>query len=164
MIKWSNEIDAIKELSKTKTLQEIGESYGVSRQRMYQVYSKFGIETGLRKRRGFLHGKPPKYHWLNKMLVLKGVPKELRIDLLNTMEIPDNCPILGAPLNYLGTGRSGFTRGDNSPSIDQIKPGEGYTKDNMAIISWRANRIKNDGTYEELYKIAKWLESKVKNK
>jgi len=163
MIKWDEEIETIKELNKTKTLQEIGDIYGVSRQRMYQVYEKFGLETGQRQRNNFLRDKPPKYYWLNKMLCIKGIPKKERMEILKTAVIPDVCPILGIPLNYLGTGVACWSRTDNSPSIDQLIPGKGYHKDNINIISWRANRIKNDGTYEELFAIAAWVENKVCN-
>ena len=65
-------------------------------------------------------------------------------DLLEEdIQIPPTCPILGIPLF------SSEKRTDNSPSIDRIDSSKGYTKDNIVIISWRANRIKNDGTAEE---------------
>ena len=72
--------------------------------------------------------------------------------------IPDTCPILGMPL-FKNKGRSRPTA--NSPSIDRIDSSKGYTKDNIAIISWRANHLKNNGTIEEFKKIVKWLETKV---
>jgi hypothetical protein len=43
---------------------------------------------------------------------------------------------------------SGFR--ENSPSIDRIDSIEGYTVDNIQIISWKANRIKAYATVEEL--------------
>jgi hypothetical protein len=66
---------------------------------------------------------------------------------------PDNCPILGIPLDYSGSGRK-----ENSPTFDQVLAGGGYTKDNVMIISWRANRIKNDGTADEHRLIAEFME------
>lgn len=62
--------------------------------------------------------------------------------------IPDVCPILGIPL-ILGD----RTKRDSSPSIDRIIPSLGYTKENIVIISLRANRIKSDATIMELGKI-----------
>ena len=50
-----------------------------------------------------------------------------------------------------------------SPSIDRIDSTKGYTKDNIQIISWRANRIKNDSTPEELMQIATYMRNLTKN-
>lgn len=55
------------------------------------------------------------------------------------------CPIFGFKLNWNG---SGFR--ETSPSIDRIDSTKGYTKDNIQIISWKANRIKGYASVEEL--------------
>lgn len=158
-IVWKNEIDVLKQNLKTKTLQQIADDYGVSKQRLYQVMQKFGLSTNVRKRKSFLEGKGPKYYWFNKMMTAKNIPKEDRVRLLEEVELPDNCPMLGVPLNYEGGNGEGWNgRTDNSPSIDQICPSKGYTKDNIQIISWRANRIKNDATPEELVKISQFMQ------
>lgn len=147
---WKNEIENIKQLLlEGKTTQEIGKLYGVSKQRIYQVMTKFNLVTNARTRKNFLRDKDRKYYWFNKMLCQKGIPRKDRTELLESFEVPDICPILGLVLNYDGTGEEGWKRDECSPSIDQIEAGKGYTKDNMLIISWRANRIKNDGTPEE---------------
>ena len=159
---WAEKINEIEVLlSSGMTLEDIGEKFGVTKQRMYQVLQKFGISTPIHKRKSFLSGKPPKYYWLNRMLTLKKLPKEERTFLLSTLDIPDHCPIFNIPLNYEGTGREGFSRGDNSPSIDRIDSRKGYTKDNIHIISWRANRIKNDSTPEELRALADYMEKYI---
>lgn len=67
--------------------------------------------------------------------------------------VPKKCPILGIPLIWEG----GQGQQDGSPSIDRIVPEKGYTADNVWIISWRANRIKNNATVEELELIAEAL-------
>lgn len=69
---------------------------------------------------------------------------------------PTHCPILGLKLDYESLEGK---RTDNSPSFDKIIPEKGYVKGNVQIISWRANRIKNDGTAEEHQKIADFLKS-----
>ena len=63
---------------------------------------------------------------------------------------PTHCPVLGLKLE-VSTGKGGA---DNSYSIDRVDSSKGYTKDNVVIISWRANRIKSDSTPEELRKLA----------
>lgn len=68
------------------------------------------------------------------------------------VEFPDRCPILGMKLDY-----SGKHRKENSPSFDRINPKKGYVKGNVIVCSWRANRIKNDGTAKEHELIAKFL-------
>lgn len=60
------------------------------------------------------------------------------------LDWPDVCPVLGIELDYFNE-----TMCDNSVSFDRIDSTKGYVKGNVAIISWRANRIKNDGTAEE---------------
>lgn len=163
-ILWKDEIQNIKEkLSRGNTIEEIGEFYGVSKQRIYQVMTKFGLRTSLRERKNFLVEKEPKYYWLNKMLTIKQIPIEERRKLLEDINVPDVCPMLGIQLNYDGVGEGGWSRKDNSPSLDRINNKLGYTKDNIQIISWRANRIKNDSTPEELIKIAIYMYILTKN-
>lgn len=67
--------------------------------------------------------------------------------------VPEFCPALGMKLE--------FTPGKyspNCPSIDALIPEKGYIPGNIAVISHRANSIKNNATPEELRKIADWLE------
>jgi len=62
--------------------------------------------------------------------------------------IPEYCPILGIPIKHNTTGLQ-----PDSPSIDRIDNSKGYTKDNIRVISNRANILKKDITIEELEKI-----------
>jgi hypothetical protein len=62
--------------------------------------------------------------------------------------IPDVCPVLGIPL-YVGD----RNHHDNAPSLDRKDSTQGYVKSNVVVISYRANRIKNDATIEELEKV-----------
>ena len=59
------------------------------------------------------------------------------------------CPLLNIPLIY-----GAQKRDDHVASLDRRDPSKGYTPDNCKVISTRANRLKNDGTKEELELIA----------
>ena len=72
--------------------------------------------------------------------------------------IPDVCPVLGIPL-FLAGGK----RTDNSPSVDRVDSSKGYTKDNVRVISWRANKLKQDASLEEVEKIAVYMKQHVAN-
>ena len=67
--------------------------------------------------------------------------------------IPDKCPVLGLRLE-IGTGRAH----DASPSLDRIRPNEGYVPGNIIVVSHRANTIKSNATVEELRIVASFYE------
>lgn len=82
-----------------------------------------------------------------------GVPFALvREDIV----IPTHCPVLGIPLS-IGLGRPH----DGSPSLDRLIPILGYIRGNVAVISHRANTLKNSGTVAELRLIADWMERQL---
>jgi hypothetical protein len=62
---------------------------------------------------------------------------------------------LGIPLE-----RTGMNNRDSSPSLDCIVPSLGYIPSNIAVISYRANRIKNDSNLEELESLVIWLKQR----
>ena len=73
---------------------------------------------------------------------------------LTDVPIPKICPILEVPL-ILGTA-------DNyefAPSIDRIDPSKGYISGNVKVVSLLANRMKNNGTREQLLMFAKNIEN-----
>ena len=72
------------------------------------------------------------------------------------IKIPSHCPVLNIPLQRSVDNQG--KKSDNSPSIDRIDNTKGYTKDNIRIISWKANRLKNDATLEELKLIVEYME------
>jgi hypothetical protein len=79
-------------------------------------------------------------------------------DLTETdIVVPAVCPVLDIPLQR-HVGGKGKTH-DDSPTLDKIVPALGYVKGNVAVISGRANRIKNDASAEEHRKIANWIEA-----
>ena len=63
--------------------------------------------------------------------------------------VPTHCPVFGTPLIR---GTRGFH--ESSPSLDRIKPELGYVKGNIIVISFKANRMKQNATIEELEKLA----------
>lgn len=67
---------------------------------------------------------------------------------LNDIKIPNICPVLGIPL-FFGSGCCS----DNSPSLDQIIAGAGYTPDNIQVVSHRANTAKNCLSFDEFEKL-----------
>ena len=69
--------------------------------------------------------------------------------------IPEFCPILGLKLER---GKVDKNR-DNTPSLDRVFPEKGYVPGNIAVMSYRANRIKNNGTAAEHRLIADWMDS-----
>ena len=66
------------------------------------------------------------------------------------------CPIFKIKLE-----RSNLYTGDQSPSLDRIIPKLGYVKGNVQIMSHKANRIKNNATFEELIIIGKYYEKQL---
>jgi hypothetical protein len=71
------------------------------------------------------------------------------------LPIPQLCPVLGM---RLAPSEEGAGRNDSAPSIDRIQPELGYVPGNVVVISWRANRLKWEGSATEFRKLAEWLE------
>jgi hypothetical protein len=65
----------------------------------------------------------------------------------------NKCPVFGFELVW---NNAGFR--DTSPSIDRIDSSKGYTRDNIQIISWKANSIKSSSTVEDLRTVLKYME------
>lgn len=70
---------------------------------------------------------------------------------------PILCPVLGIPIDY-GRKQTAGPK-DDSPSIDRIIPQLGYVPGNVRIMSFRANRIRNNGTLEDFRKLVAFLET-----
>jgi hypothetical protein len=71
--------------------------------------------------------------------------------------IPEFCPILGVKLEF-----GDMATRDNSPSLDRVQSELGYIPGNVAVISFKANRIKNHGTAEQHRRIADWMDAQTK--
>ena len=82
--------------------------------------------------------------------------KKLNIEFTLTKDdivIPDTCPVFGFPLK-----REERESWMYAPSIDRIDNTKGYIKENIIIVSRRANILKKDATIEELRKLADYYE------
>lgn len=70
---------------------------------------------------------------------------------IKDIEIPDTCPILGITIAAQGPRTA-----ENSPELDRIVPELGYTRENVQVISRRANRYKNNASISELVLLGEW--------
>lgn len=89
---------------------------------------------------------------------------EIEFDLhASDVSIPIHCPILGVRLESgMGKGRGhAISLKDTAPSIDRVDNSRGYTIDNIIVVSFRANRIKSDASWQELLKIARFYEERA---
>lgn len=174
----ARDIEIYGKLCAGKTYAEVGGDYGVSRQRIKQIANRLAtlgyvVSTiGVRQeaRRAEQHSKrtqryganydaitenPDLRRYLGARVTAKrshalknGTPFDLTISDL--YPLPEVCPVLGITLNYGG----GNGAADDTMALDRIDPTKGYTKDNVVMVSQRANRIKNNATPAELRKIA----------
>lgn len=82
----------------------------------------------------------------------KGVPFEITTDYVESI-LPDECPIFNTPFKYYGN----KVAGELSPSLDRIDPAKGYVKDNIVVISNKANTIKSAYKSRDIFIVAQWL-------
>jgi hypothetical protein len=84
----------------------------------------------------------------------KGIDFNLELE---DIIIPNECPLLGLPF-IIGT-KDNY---EQTHSLDRVDPTKGYTKDNVWVVTKKANSMKNSATKEELlyfaYKIIEYFE------
>lgn len=107
-----------------------------------------------RKSRNWTH-KAAYVIWRNSLQRAKRYGMEHTLEL-SDIAIPETCPVLGIPLH-----REDKSTWMNAPSIDRIENDKGYTKENIIIVSRRANILKRDATIDELILMAEFY-SKLK--
>ena len=93
----------------------------------------------------------------------QNVPFNLTVDDMKDLikNAADICPALGVKMKIAKL----YANDSNySPSFDRIDPKKGYTKNNIVIVSNRANRIKSDATVDEIRKVADFYEKLLKDK
>ena len=65
--------------------------------------------------------------------------------------INEYCPVLNIPLDR--------STKDNVPTLDRLDNSKGYTKDNIVVISFKANRLKNNATVDDISKILYYMKT-----
>lgn len=68
----------------------------------------------------------------------------------------ETCPVFGIRLNYMNEKRA-----DDSPSLDRVNNQKGYVKGNVRVISFRANRLKQAMTAEELERLLRYARGEL---
>lgn len=91
------------------------------------------------------------YSRLKSSAKKRGICFDLEVTDLYELSYPITCPILNIPLKF-NKGKAE----DNSYSVDRKDSSLGYTSDNIWIISWKANRLKNDASTTDLQRIAEY--------
>lgn len=76
---------------------------------------------------------------------------------LDDIVIPEFCPIF----TQLKLEKSSKRVSSNSPSLDRKNPSEGYTPNNIWVISHKANTMKSNATLDELKEFGQWCLEQV---
>lgn len=150
-----------------KSLVEIAAIYGLSRQRIKQICQRHKLPNtvavrarsraktyfekwGVKEATDLYTVCREKFRAKKANATRVGIPWTV---CFGDLTWPKTCPILGISLNYFAEERE-----EGSPSFDRIDPNLGYVAGNVQIVSWRANRIKNDGSAQEHRLIAEYLD------
>ena len=162
------ECEAIKEEKRCKQNKEYCKTYyNQNKEKLRARSRKYywqNREKALAQKQGYHQArKSEAQHMLAPMLrgarrraQVKKLPFDLTIEWLETM-IVSHCPITLQPIDWLREQVVDGNAGPNSPSIDRNKPELGYIQSNCSIISYRGNRIKNDGTMDEHLRAAQYM-------
>jgi len=149
-------------LESGQSVAEVAAEMDITKQSLYQTIKtkKIHIPSQMNGRLKDMlanakTGKEAQYALAMYMISRKGVKTKLRPE--DILPLPNKCPILGIQLDYGTRGQAH----DATASIDKLIPELGYSKGNVAVLSRRANRIKNDATLAELKAIVSWMEQQL---
>lgn len=142
-------------LAEGLTTVELSLRLNVSRARVYQLLGRYGLKTPIQAKKSKFDMSDPHTGWFIRTMRSKALKNGELEALQEGLVFPEKCPVLGIPLIY---GENGM-RTDASATVDRIDNQKYYVPGNIHIISWRANRIKNDSTLEELDKLTAYLHS-----
>lgn len=134
-------------LTKALRVREDGYVYwGASRKKGVTYESWLSPETYQRTRLSTAMGNA------KKRAKALSLPFDLTVDYLASIFPSDQlCPALGIPLEW------GEANRKSSPSLDRIKPSEGYVRGNVCWLSQLANQIKSNATTAEICAVAEFL-------
>lgn len=108
------------------------------------------------KKRRLLNPK----HWLWVAAKNRAKKKNIEFNISeDDFELPSVCPLLNIPM-----WKNPEESCPNSYSLDRINPNKGYVKNNVWVISKRANVIKSNATIEELELLVINLRKKIEEK
>jgi hypothetical protein len=149
-IDWPPLVPELKTMIATGTsVKDIAQHFGVASLCIYKKISQYDLETPRylgKFRAGVMN---PRQRWLYDVLKKKAT-LEHRRELAMTTDLPTFCPVLGLELRY-------GCMGPDCASVDQKVPRGGYIPGNIAIMSHRANTLKNNGTLEEFTSLVSYL-------
>lgn len=132
--------------------QEHKEEYLKYKKKYYSLHKDHYLDLNKQDRKN----NPEKHLWraARKRAKEKNIPFDISIEDIN---IPDICPILKFPLEV-----GSMSERYNSPSLDRIIPKLGYVKNNIKVISFKANTLKRDGSIEDFEKIIEYIKKSNK--
>lgn len=123
-----------------------------SQNRRHHEKNRDALNAGHARRRADRKSSPQRIQWALKKLLSdaarRAATKDIKFALTldDLLPPPTSCAVFGIPLVYQADGK----RLPNSASLDRFDSALGYTPNNVWIISWRANQIKNDATLDEI--------------
>ena len=77
---------------------------------------------------------------------------------IDDIKIPEFCPVVKIKLE------DGWDDNRSCPTLERIDNSKGYIKGNILVVSALTNRIKNDGTWQEIMQVAKFYKQLEENK
>lgn len=138
--KKSYEANKQKRLAHDKEYYQANKEKIISRQGQYYQTNKEEINAQHSESRRQDPGKYL-YKHARERAAKEGIPFTIqREDIV----CPQVCPLLEIPL-FVGA----KVLCDNSPTLDRKIPSSGYVPGNIRVISYKANRIKNNASYQE---------------
>ena len=96
------------------------------------------------------------YNRLKNSAKKRNIEFNLSLTDLNNITFPISCPILNIPLQF-----NTNTVKDNSYSFDRIDNNKGYSIDNICIISYKANKLKNTLNINDLDKLKEYFNDNI---
>jgi hypothetical protein len=113
----------------------------------HKKYAKENYSTEKRRKQYIENVESELYHHAKN----RAKNKNLQFNIIKEdIVIPEKCPVFDVPLN--------FENKDNVPTLDRVDNTQGYIKGNIQVISFKANRLKNSSSMDELKKIINYME------